>query len=231
MLLLPESVDLEPQCPSVYNQLQLGSCTANAAGALAQFVMKKLNLGDYVPARLALYYWNRLQEGTVQSDDGASLHDAMNTLVKFGVPNEILYPYNDQGNEFAKKPTKNVWSDGYWHAVKKGLSINENIQDMKSCLAQGYPFIFGFVVYESFESEEVAKTGILNMPKPGEASVGGHAVLACGYDDNTRMFKIRNSWGADWGQKGYFMMPFDYISNPNLASDFWTCHEFVRFKK
>jgi C1A family cysteine protease len=93
---------------------------------------------------------------------------------------------------------------------------------MKGCLADGYPFVFGFTVYESFESEAVAKSGKLNMPAKNEQVVGGHAVMAVGYDDKTKRFLIRNSWGAGWGISGYFTMPYDYLLNENLSDDFWT---------
>jgi C1A family cysteine protease len=227
---LPSHVDLTPQCPPVYDQGELGSCTAHAAGALGEFIMMKAGHAGYVPSRLALYYWNRLQEGTVNSDSGASLQDAMNTLVKYGVPHEKFWPYVDQGKQFMVKPTKNVWTDGYWHSIKVGLSVTQDLNQIKTRLAQGYPIIFGFVVYESFESEQVAKTGIMSMPQNGEQEVGGHAVMAVGYDDKTKMIKVRNSWGSNWGQSGYFQMPYGYINDPNLASDFWTADTYIRFK-
>jgi len=97
---------------------------------------------------------------------------------------------------------------------------------MKQCLAEGYPFVFGFSVYEAFESEEVARTGKLNLPKPSEKQLGGHAVMAAGYEDSAKRVLVRNSWGADWGIKGYFTIPYDYVSNDNLADDFWTLRTF-----
>jgi C1A family cysteine protease len=93
---------------------------------------------------------------------------------------------------------------------------------MRGCLANGYPFVFGFTVYQSFESAAVAQTGIVPMPAPGEQVLGGHCVLAVGYDDNQRRFIVRNSWGPSWGVAGYCTMPYEYLINPNLASDFWT---------
>lgn len=225
---LPAKVDLESQCPAVYDQADLGSCTANAAAALAQFIMKKLSLPDWFPSRLALYWWNRLQEGTVNEDSGASLHDAMNTLVRFGVPHESLWQYNTQN--FKTKPIKAVWSDGYWHSIRQGLAVDQDLATIKARLAEGYPVIFGFTVYDSFESQAVAETGIMPMPKQGEQILGGHAVMAVGYDDTTRMIKVRNSWGPNWGKKGYFFMPYDFIKNPNYCDDFWTAHGYIRFK-
>ena len=93
---------------------------------------------------------------------------------------------------------------------------------MKACLASGYPFVFGFTVYESFESPQVAKTGVAALPGPSEAVVGGHAVLAVGYDDAQHSFLVRNSWGDGWGMKGYFTMPYAYLTQSDLSSDFWT---------
>jgi len=93
---------------------------------------------------------------------------------------------------------------------------------MKACLAEGFPFVFGFSVYEGFESSEVARTGKLNLPKPKEAFMGGHAVMAVGYDDKTSRFIVRNSWATDWGLDGYFTMPYEYLTNENLSDDFWT---------
>jgi len=96
------------------------------------------------------------------------------------------------------------------------------ISTLKGCLASGYPFVFGFTVYQSFESAQVAKTGIVPMPAPHEAVVGGHAVLAVGYDDASQQFIVRNSWGDGWGIKGYFMMPYGYLTDTSLSDDFWT---------
>lgn len=91
---------------------------------------------------------------------------------------------------------------------------------MLACLVEGYPFVFGFSVYESFESERVTRTGIVYMPKKGEKMLGGHAVMAVGYDQREKRFLVRNSWGSGWGMGGYFTIPFEYLET--LADDFWT---------
>ena len=93
---------------------------------------------------------------------------------------------------------------------------------MKGCLASGYPFVFGFTVYQSFESQTVARSGHAPMPMWGERPIGGHAVMAVGYDDANEWFLVRNSWGKNWGMNGYFTLPYAYLIQPGLSSDFWT---------
>ena len=94
---------------------------------------------------------------------------------------------------------------------------------MKGCLASGYPFVFGFTVYRKLRKRSRwRKTGIVPMPAAGESVLGGHAVLAVGYDDSQQRFIVRNSWGTGWGMQGYFTMPYAYLTERNLASDFWT---------
>jgi C1A family cysteine protease len=92
---------------------------------------------------------------------------------------------------------------------------------MKGCLASGFPIVGGFSVYSSFESDQVAKTGIVPMPAKNESQLGGHCVLIVGYDDAKQWFIIRNSWSDTWGAQGYCYMPYAYWTNPSLASDFW----------
>ncbi len=92
---------------------------------------------------------------------------------------------------------------------------------MLTQIAAGFPVVFGFTAYESFDSDEVAKTGVVNMPLSGEPLLGGHAVLAVGYDDVAKRIIARNSWSPAWGMKGYFTMPYAYLTNRNLSDDFW----------
>lgn len=224
---VPSKVDLQSKCPTVYDQGDLGSCTANAAAGLSQFLMMKLGLKGFTPSRLAIYYWERVIEGTVTEDSGASLSDAIHVLANNGSAHEKLWWYNI--SKFTVKPSQTVITDAAHHKIAPGLSVSPDLTHMKSCLAEGLPFIFGFTVYESFESQTVATTGIMPMPKPNEQILGGHAVMAVGYDDSKQMFKIRNSWGTGWGLGGYFWMPFSFIANEEYASDFWTANSFATF--
>ena len=216
---LPASVDLRSQCSPVEDQGNLGSCTANALVGALEFLeeLDKVKFADL--SRLFIYYNERVIEHTVKSDSGAQLRDGIKTLAKQGVCTEAKWPYLI--SKFTVKPPAGCYADAANHQITSYHRLM-TIDEMRACLAEGYPFVLGFTVYESFESQAVARTGVLNMPKSGEKVVGGHAVMAVGYDDQQKRFIIRNSWGPAWGQKGYFTMPYDYLSAHNLASDFWT---------
>lgn len=218
---LPPKVDLRMQCPSVYNQGELGSCTANAIGAAFEFELKKQNVNlDFMPSRLFIYYNERVMEHSVNSDSGAQIRDGVKSVNKLGVCPEKEWPYDP--NALTMKPNDACFADALKHQVLSYHRVTRTLSQMKGCLADGYPFVLGFTVYASFESEAVAKTGKLNMPGKKEQVVGGHAVMAAGYDDKAKRFIIRNSWGSTWGIAGYFTMPYDYLMEPNLSDDFWT---------
>jgi len=217
---VPTSVDLRPNCPPVYDQGQLGSCTANAIGAAIEFDQQKQGTAAFVPSRLFIYYNERVIERTVAQDSGAQIRDGMKAVATLGAPRETEWPYNIK--KFAVKPSAAAYADAKQDVVSSYTRVVQNLAQFQGCLASGYPFVFGFTVYESFEGDAVAKNGVVPMPAPHEKVVGGHAVLAVGYDGKRRVFIVRNSWGPGWGAKGYFYMPYEYLLNPSLASDFWT---------
>ena len=216
---LPDSVDLRPQCPPVYNQYNIGSCTANSMGGLFEFRQMKQGLSSFMPSRLYIYFNTRDYEGTANSDAGATLRDTMKMMVKYGACPESMWSYNKC---FKKKPTPDCYVEGEKHQVIEYLRVTHTLYEIKQCLAQGNPVAFGIMLFESFMTDEVARTGQAIMPLSTESSIGGHAVLAVGYDEKKKMLIIRNSWGTEWGDKGYFYLPYEYIETPNLAADFWT---------
>jgi C1A family cysteine protease len=217
---LPPSIDLRSKCPPVYDQGQLGSCTGNGIAGAIEFDQRKQGTNEFSPSRLFIYYNERVIEGTVSQDAGAQVRDGIKSVATVGAPPETDWPYDIK--KFADRPPPSAYSDAKRDLVSSYARVNQDLLQMQGCLAEGYPFVFGFTVYESFESEAVAQTGIVPMPSPGENVVGGHCVVAVGYDGTARRFIIRNSWGTGWGIKGYCMMPYEYVLNPHLASDFWT---------
>ena len=221
LVALPAKADLRAQCPPVYDQGQLGSCTANAIGGAIEFDQMKERLPQvFIPSRLFIYYNERAMEGTVRSDSGAMIRDGVKSVAKQGVCPEPLWPY--VLSKFAARPPQACYTEAARHTAVSYQRLIQSLSQMKGCLASGYPFVFGFTVYESFESSTVARTGHAPMPGSREQVLGGHAVLAVGYDDSQQWFICRNSWGDKWGLRGYFTIPYTYLTDSDLASDIWT---------
>ena len=211
---LPNSVDLRPKMPPVYDQGQLGSCTANALCGAFECVVP-----NYMGSRLFLYYNERMLENTIPDDKGAYLSDGIKCMEKYGICEESEWPYEPA--KFAIKPSDKCYVDALTHRVVSATNIPDTLYGMKQSLAEGFPFVVGIMIFSSFEGNAVAETGMASMPNPWEECLGGHAVLVCGYDDEKQLFTVRNSWGPNWGDKGYFYIPYTYLTNHSLASDMW----------
>lgn len=221
---LPSRVDLRDQMPAVYDQGNLGSCTGHGTAAILHFLeMKQKKPAIFTPARLAIYYCTRILEGTVFEDSGASIRNAIKAIARWGFCDENLYPYDI--SKFKDKIPSSVYGAMWHERINQYLSVNQDESDIKSVLASGNLVTFGFTVYSSFISNEVAATGIMPMPQINERIQGGHCVTLVGFNDDTRMFITRNSWGEGWGQKGYFMMPYDFLLNRDFCDDFWTIQQ------
>lgn len=217
---LPPSVDLRGQCPDVYDQGQLGSCTANAIAAALEFDQMKQKENAFTPSRLFIYYNERAIEGTVDSDSGAQIRDGVKSVNQQGAPPETDWPYDI--TKFKAQPPQQAYDDAKQHESILYQRLTRTLPQLQGCLAEGYPFVCGIVVYASFESQDVASSGQVPLPKSGEQQIGGHAVLAVGYDDSQQRFIMRNSWGSSWGMTGYFTLPYPYLLQATLSSDFWT---------
>jgi C1A family cysteine protease len=218
---LPSGISLKSGCPPVYDQLQEGSCTANAASGDIGFQRHKQGLPYLIPSRNFIYWNTRELEGSTASDSGASISDTFKAIAAEGICSEHRWPYNDA--TLLPEPTLDCYAAAVPHRTLKYLSVAQTVAEMLTCLAAGYPFEFGITVYDSFESDASAVAGVIPMPKLStESSLGGHALLAVGYDQPSQRIIFRNSWGASWGAAGYGTIPFAYLTDPDLASDFWT---------
>ncbi|CAE7945913.1 unnamed protein product, partial [Symbiodinium sp. KB8] len=233
-----ELVDLRPQNGGfpIFDQGHLGSCTANALAAAFHFTLHKMEVengkdfADFTPSRLFIYYNERLVEGSVNQDAGAMIRDGIKTMSKVGVCPESVWKYDDGPDFFKQQPDSRSYEIAQKCKVIGYARVAQDLSQMKMCLKNGYPFVFGFAVLSSFQTEEVARTGKMVMPQANDQQLGGHAVCAVGYDDFQQCFIVRNSWGEEWGDKGYFYMPYEYMCNPALASDFWAINWVEGFK-
>jgi C1A family cysteine protease len=222
---LPRKVSLRAQMPPVYDQGQLGSCTANSIGAILEFnELKQAEQDAATPSRLFIYYNERAMEGTVSQDSGAEIRDGIKSVAQLGAPPETAWPYVI--TQFAKKPPAAAYKAGLKHQAIRYARVPQTEMGIQNVLTTGFPISFGFTVYQSFESD-VGADGIVPMPQPSETVLGGHAVVAVGYKHikGQLYFECRNSWGADWADHGYFWMPGSYLTTSNLARDFWVIEQ------
>lgn len=229
LVTIPQKIDLRSKLPACWDQGQLGSCTAHGISAALVFDENFENESFMMPSRLFIYYNERVIEHDTRSDNGAQIRDGIKSVASSGFADEKTWPYVPK--KFATKPPASAYANATKHKSLTYMALdNTKVDELKSCLAAGFPFVFGFTVYDYFEGAQIAKDGILNMPAPNESTVGGHCVCAVGYDDTFHPagwstpggILVRNSWNTDWGINGHFWMPYSYISNANLASDFWT---------
>jgi C1A family cysteine protease len=216
---LPAAGDLAPGMGPVLDQGPIGSCGPNSADSLILFDQQKQGLPVKSSSRLHTYYFTRQLMGTVDQDSGVDNRTMLKCLNQYGFCDESLWPY-DVG-QFTHKPAAQAIQAAAGSLVQSYAAVMQTLDVMRGCIASGFPFLFGFSVYESFESAEVTHTGMVPMPRWGERSVGGHDCVICGYDDSKQLFKFKNSWGGSWGHQGYGYFPYAYATDPNLSSDFW----------
>jgi len=225
---LPPKLDLRTtkMVPAIFNQLTIGDCLGNETSNALRFCLSKEGKPTWSPSRLFLYYFGRMMDGSnVTKDTGMSYTGCFNAIKHYGVCSESLWPYDIK--KFAVAPNPNALKIGHAHTSIEFLSVSQDLVSIKQALNAGYPVLIGISVYESFESQAVSKTGIVPIPGPNEKCLGGHSVCIWGYDDSKQYFIVSNSWGTEWGDKGYFYLSYRYILNRNLSNSFWTIRSFV----
>ncbi|GLG01585.1 peptidase C1 [Alicyclobacillus hesperidum subsp. aegles] len=210
---IPVVIDLRKYFGPVYNQGDKGACSAFAATSWYASWRVKHGYTWQEYSEDAQYYEERVLEGTVMQDSGATIWDAVLVLAKKGVMPENKDPYTDE--DFYRKPDDKDFIPGSQLPLElvRRLPHSRLVDYATDALGNGLPILFGATVFPELESDETARTGILTMPSEYEQPIGGHAMVAVGYDARREMILVRNSWGADWGIGGYFWMPFEYFAN------------------
>lgn len=211
---LPKSADISKSMGPIRDQASLGSCVGESSNAAVECVERQDGQDpNFLGSPLFCYYNARTDK---RSDDGAQIRDSIKALSKLGNCREVLWPY--VAKKFDYQPTAECYKDGLSHVIKDYLSL-DTLLEIKQALSLGHPVLVGFTCFSSIMSDETAKTGIVPMPTDDDSVVGGHAICLVGYDDDKKLLKFKNSWGQDWGDKGYGYLPYGYI--PTLADDYW----------
>ncbi|MBR7799869.1 C1 family peptidase [Undibacterium fentianense] len=226
-LVLPHSKNLRPHCPDVFDQgSRIGSCAANAVCNAYRFNLLKQARESgkatprFCPSRLFLHYNARALAGKQLENKGAHLRDAIKSIAKHGLCPEAHWPY--RAHRFAEQPPEYAYETAQRHQSIAYQRLPQDLKCLQACLADGYPFVLGITVFEAFDSAQLARRGVLSLPRQGEKKLGGHAVLIVGYSNRSERFLVMNSWGSRWGQQGYFSLPYAYVLDKKLAWDFWT---------
>jgi C1A family cysteine protease len=218
--LSPDIGTVEAHDPPIWDQGHAGSCVGHESCRLWWHAAIASGVTPFQPSRLLAYWDARALEGTTRQDAGASIRDGIKGLAARGVCPESLWPYDVR--KVTTRPTKMAFSEAGRHQVLDYRRLPQTSQAIEQCVTEGFPVGFGFTVFDSFESPEVAASGVVPMPAAGDVPIGGHAVVIVGYDRPAQQFRVANSWGTGWGQAGYCQMPYAYITDRGLAADFWT---------
>lgn len=217
---LPQQIDLRECAGPVKDQGEEGSCTGHAFSSAREWIARKYEKSSPVLSPQCLYAEELLASGDFPNDEGAMPRTACQVLTALGCCETALYPY--VAGKITRPTPQQLqnalkYKTGAYHRIG-------SLQDFLKCLADPtpWPVLVGFTVYESFMSDQVAETGVVPLPKPGEQEQGGHEVLCLGYDLPMQLALMQNSWGSGWGQRGYFWMPFAVIDAPD--TDLWMVH-------
>lgn len=217
---LPPMVDLRPWLSPVEDQSTLNSCSANAVAGAYEYLARRRSDGALDDVSRLFVYWNARQIDGIEGDQGSSLAACIDALSQYGACPERAWPYKKK--LVSQEPPGDCFTLGQKSVLQDAEEIPGELEAMKRCIADGYPFMFGTRLFQSFD--KVGNKGRVPMPSDREASRedhGSHAMLAVGYSDKSRVFLVRNSWGTSWGDEGYCYMPYDYLLDEDLVFDRW----------
>mgnify|MGYP002777181507 CR=1 FL=1 len=219
---LPPHVDLRPYMTPVENQGNSNSCTANAMAGAYEYLANRLRGTAEDVSRLFIYYNARDLDGDTSQDEGTYLKSCVKVLRQYGACLERTWAFDIE--RIYDEPGEEAYEEAANFLIEDAYRLKVDLDAMRSCLAEGYPFSFGLQLFSSFQ--KAGANGLVPMPDPDrEQHDGGHAMLCVGYSDADKVFIVRNSWGEEWGDRGYCYIPYAYMTHPELNGDLWTIRQ------
>ena len=222
-----KSIDLRDLFPKINNQGKQGACTAFALTSIYEYFFNQKNKKENKLSPAFLYYNARKKGGYADKDCGSAVSYAIETMAENGMCMNDIFPYNE--DDYLTVPPQEAYDDGAKRKVKKALNVNIAVDDIKSALSDGYPVALSTTLYESFGS---GYKGFVSMPTKEEQALGElheshgrHAMVICGYNDESKYIVVRNSWGTSFGDDGYCYMPYEYILDKELTSGLFVITE------
>tara|TARA_B110000208_G_C11799546_1_gene441260 strand:- start:2051 stop:2863 length:813 start_codon:yes stop_codon:yes gene_type:complete len=219
-LLINRKIDLRLNCPGICNRKNIGSSVAHAICYVYEYNIIKHDMNNiFIPSKLFLYFNQRLLKHTQEFDCGSSIRDGLSILDKIGICSEVVYPYDI--SLIYDKPSDEIYEEASHNKGIEYYKIKPIITNIKTLLQDSIPIIFGFGIYSSFENQVSDNGFTIKIPQENEKFIGGSCGVCVGFNDEKQAFIIMNSKGVEWGDKGYFYMPYLYLTNNNLCSNFW----------
>lgn len=215
-----DSVDMRPLFTAVRNQGELGACSVFAMVGVYEFLLKKLGKEKSDLSEHFVYYNVSVDESGTTHDDGSSFYDVAQSMSEKGICIEELCRYNGT----LAKPSAEAYDEAKNHLIKKvknieiGASTADNHKAITSALAEGYPVIISLKLYDSFGT---GIKGFVSRPTPDERQReehGNHAMVICGFSNEEKVYIVRNSWGAGFGDHGYCYIPYSYIDDASFCN-------------
>lgn len=230
---VPDYCDVTPLMGRQRDQLNQGSCGPTSLSQVLTYQQRQQALPEDEASVHFIYWYTRFLMGTVNEDSGVDNRTLLKAVANYGFCPEQMDPYSDSLSAMKKRPTQVMDAAAAPNKITAYAAVVQSLSQMKGVLAGNEPFLFGFDVFDQLLSDEAGETGIVKTPSQTESSIGGHDICFVGYSDKDLLgnkpgnkwpaghFKFRNSWGEEWGDKGFGYFPYGYATNKNLASDFW----------
>lgn len=208
---LRESVDLREWDTRIEDQKTLGSCVGHAIAGAYEMMLKRSYPSKFVElSSLYVYYNARIDERLTELDAGASIRSGLEGVRRYGICTEELWPYDV--NKFNVRPGVEAYEDGRRRTLENYRRLF-GIPEIISALNNNRPVVIGFTVYLKFFDLD-QENSVVQFPENRFTEYfGEHAVFLVGYDQQSQQLLAKNSFGPDWGDLGYFWIPYDYAKS------------------